>query len=86
MTRTKEKALQNYDSYEKERMIRVIEAINDGRLIYIRFFGKGDRASFHFRDVRDCSGIPYYYLYIFNIKQANEILMGCCIDITSFRL
>lgn len=80
MTRTQEKALLCYDSYEQERMARVIKAISDGRLIYIRFFEDGSGASFYFRDIRNCSGIPYYYLSCFNTKQTNVILMGCCVD------
>ena len=84
MTGTQEKALLHYDSSEQERMARVIKAISDGRLINIRFFEDGSGASFYFRDIRDCSGIQNYYLACFDTKQTNVILMGSCINKTSF--
>lgn len=86
MTRKQEKALLSYDSYEQERMARVIKAIADGRLIYMRFFEDGSGASFYFRDFRDCADIPYYYLTSFDTEQTNVILMGRCIDKKSFGL
>ena len=86
MTSKQEKAFQSYDSYEQERMTKVINAIADGRMIYIRFFEDRSGASFYFRDFRDCCDIPYYYLTCFDTEQTNLILMGCCIDKTSFGL
>lgn len=86
MTSTQDKALLSYDSYEKERMIKVINAIDNGRLIYIRFFKDGRGISFYFRDANNLADIPHYCLYVFNAKQANIILMGCCIDISSFNI
>lgn len=78
MTTKQEKALQSYDSNEQERMTMVINAINGGRIIYMRFFEDGSGADFYFRDTHDTSGNPWYFLYSFDTKQTNIILMGCC--------
>lgn len=80
MTRKQEKAILCYNSYDQERIAKVIIAINDGRLIYMRFFEDGSGASFYFRDISDCGCIPNYYLSSFNTEQTNVILMGCCFD------
>lgn len=79
-------ALQCYDSYQKERMGRVIRAINDGRLIYIRFFEDNSGASFYFRELNDIINSDWYFLFSFNAKQTNIILTGCLINIKSFGL
>ena len=86
MITKQEKALRYYDGDKKERMKRVINAIAGGRLIYMRFFEDGSGASFYFRDTHDVSGNPWYFLYNFNTEDTNIILMGCCIDKTSFGL
>ena len=84
MTTKQEKALQCYDSNEQERMTKVIEAINSGRLIYVRFLMDCSGVNFYCRDNNDMSVNPSYFLYCFDTKQANVILMGSCIDITTF--
>ena len=82
----KQDALLCYDSNERERMIKVINAIADGRLIYIRFSHDLSGASFYYRDPFANHGLPGSVCSHFNSEQSSVILMGCCIDITSFGL
>lgn len=82
----KQDALLCYDSNERERMMKVINAITDGRLIYIRFNHDLSGASFYFRDPFANHGLPGSIKSCFNSEQTSVILMGCCIDNTSFGL
>lgn len=82
----KQDALLCYDSNERERMMKVINAIDDGRLIYIRFNHDLSGASFCYRDHFANHGLPGSFVSCFNSEQSSVILMGCCIDITSFEL
>ena len=86
MKKRQEEALKCYDSCQRERMERVIKAIADGRLIYIRFFDDNDKASFYFKGSNDMTSTGRCFLYCFDTEQTSVILMGCLIDITSFGL
>ena len=76
----KNKALECYDSYDRERMTKVMNAIDEGRLIYLRFFEDGSGASFYWKGTHSSCNIPYYYLTSFDAKQTSVILMGRHID------
>ncbi len=73
-------SLQKYEGHLKDRMIKVINAIADCRLIYIKFLDDGSGATFYYRDKGD------YYLTTFDINQTNVILMSNKIDKHSFGL
>lgn len=82
----KQNALLRYDSNERERMMKVINAIANGRLIYIRFNHDLSGACFYYKDPFVNHGLPGSVCSCFNSEQSSVILMGCCIDITSFRI
>lgn len=80
----KHDALECYDSNERERMMNVIRAIVNGRIIYIRFNPDGSGASFYYK-------IPFinkkgsqYEIEAFDEEQSKIILMGCVIERDSF--
>lgn len=83
---TKQNALECYDSNERERMTKVINAIADNRLIYIRFNPDCSGASFYYRDPFANHGLPGTVISSFDTEQTNVILMGCYIEKKSFGL
>lgn len=82
----KQDAIKYYDSNERERMTKVINAIDNGRLIYIRFNPDSSGASFYYRDPFANHGLPGTIISCFNTEQTSVILMGCCIEKKSFGL
>ena len=83
---TKQTALECYDSNERERMTKVINAIDNGRLIYMRFNPDCSGASFYYRDPFANHGLPGTVISCFDAEQTGVILMGCCIEKKSFGL
>lgn len=83
---TKQNALECYDSNERERMTKVINAIADNRLIYIRFNTDCSGASFYYRDPFANHGLPCTVISSFDTEQTSVILMGCYIEKKSFGL
>ena len=82
----KQNILECYDSNEQERMIRVMRAIDNGRLIYIRFNPDRSGASFYYRDPFANHGLPGTIISCFDAEQTSVIFMGCCIEKKSFGL
>ena len=82
----KKNALECYDSIERERMTKVINAISEGRLVYIRFFEDGSGASFYYWRIHKYYNIRWYHIENFEQEQTRVILMGCCIDKKTFGL
>lgn len=80
----KHDALECYDSNEQERMINVIRAIVNGRLIYIRFNPDGNGASFYYRNPIINKNDSQYHIEAFDEEQSKIILMGCVIERDSF--
>ena len=82
----KQNALKCYDSNERERMTKVINAIDNGRLIYIRFNPDNSGASFYYQDPFANNSLPGTVISCFDTEQTSVILMGCCIEKKSFGL
>ena len=80
----KRNVLECYDSNEQERMINVMRAIDNGRLIYIRFNTDGDGTSFYYRNTIINKKGEHYALEAFDEEQSKIILMGCVIERDSF--
>ena len=78
-------ALECYDSNERERMKNVINAIVNGRLIYIRFNPDGSGTSFYYRNAIVNRKGEQYALEAFDEEQSKIILMGCVIERDSFK-
>lgn len=76
--------LECYDSNEQERMISVMRAIDNGRLIYIRFNPDGSGTSFYYRSTFSNKGGCQFALEAFDEEQSKIILMGCVIERDSF--
>ena len=77
-------ALECYDSNERERMKNVINAIVNGRLIYIRFNPDGSGTSFYYRKHVVIRKGSQYAIEAFDEEQSKIILMGCIIVRKSF--
>lgn len=77
--------LECYDSNEQERMINVMRAIDNGRLIYIRFNQDGSGTSFFYRNTGINRNESRYALEAFDEEQSKIILMGCIIEHDSFK-
>lgn len=73
-----------YDSNEQQRMMNVISAIVNGRLIYIRFNPDGSGASFYYRKHVVIKKGSQYAIEAFDEEQSKIILMGCLIERNSF--
>ena len=82
----KQNYLECYDSNEREHMTKVINAIANDRLIYIRFNPDCSGASFYYRDPFANHGLPGTVISCFDAEQTSVILMGCCIEKKSFGL
>ena len=80
----KQDALKCYDSNERERMMNVISAIVNGRIIYIRFNPDGSGASFYYRNPIVNKKGNQYAIEAFDEEQSKIILMGCVIERDSF--
>lgn len=80
----KQDALKCYDSNEQERMMNVISAIVNGRLIYIRFNPDGSGASFYYRNPIVNKKGNQYAIEAFDEEQSKIILMGFVIERDSF--
>ena len=83
---TKQTALECYDSNERERLTKVINAIDNGRIIYIRFNPDCSGACFYYRDPFANHGLPGTVISCFDTEQTSVILMGCCIEKKTFGL
>ena len=81
----KQNVLECYDSNEQERMINVMRAIDNGRLIYIRFNPDGYGTSFYYRNAIVNRKGEQYALEAFDEEQSKIILMGCVIERDSFK-
>lgn len=81
----KQNVLECYDSNEKERMINVMRAIDNGRLIYMRFNPDGSGTSFYYRYAIVNRKGEQYALEAFDEEQSKIILMGCVIERDSFK-
>ena len=81
----RQNVLECYDSNEQERMIRVMRAIDNGRLIYIRFNPDGNGTSFYYRNAIVNRKGEQYALEAFDEEQSKIILMGCVIERDSFK-
>ena len=81
----KQNVLECYDSNEQERMINVIRAIDNGRLIYIRFNPDGNGTSFYYRNAIVNRKGEQYTIEAFDEEQSKIILMGCVIERDSFK-
>ena len=80
----KQEALECYDSNERERMMNVIRAIVNGRLIYIRFNPDGSGSSFYYRNQIVNRKGGQYALEAFDEEQSKIILMGIVVERDSF--
>lgn len=80
----KQNILECYDNNEQERMISVMRAIDNGRLIYIRFNPDGSGTSFYYRNTYVNRKGEQYTLEVFDEEQSKIILMGCVIERDSF--
>ena len=81
----KQNVLECYDSNEQERMINVMRAIDNGRLIYIRFNPDGNGTSFYYRNAIVNRKGKQYALEAFDEEQSKIILMGCVIERDNFK-
>lgn len=81
----KQNILECYDSNEQERMINVMRAIYNGRLIYMRFNPDGSGTSFYYRNTIVNREDEQYVLEAFDEEQSKIILMGCVIKRDSFK-
>lgn len=81
----KQNILECYDSNEQERMINVMRAIYNGRLIYMRFHPDGSGTSFYYRNTIVNREDEQYVLEAFDEEQSKIILMGCVIKRDSFK-
>lgn len=81
----KQNILECYDSNEQERMISVMRAIDNGRLIYIRFNPDGSGTSFYYKNAILNRKDEQYALEAFDEEQSKIILMGCFIERDSFK-
>lgn len=81
---TKQDALKCYDSNERERMTKVINAIANGWLIYIRFNPDCSGTSFYYRNPIINKNGSQYAIEAFDKEQSEIILMGCVIERESF--
>ena len=81
----KQNVLECYDSDEQERMIKVMRAIDNGRLIYMRFNPDGSGASFYYRNTDINRNGTQFALEAFDEEQSKIILMGCVIERDSFK-
>ena len=80
----KQEALRCYDSNERERMMNVIKAIVNGRLIYMRFNPDGSGTSFYYRNTIINRKGGQYALEAFDEEQSKIILMGIVVERDSF--
>ena len=80
----KQDALKCYDSNERERMINVIKAIVNGRLVYMRFNPDGNGTSFYYRNPIINRKGGQYTLEAFDEEQSKIILMGIVVERDSF--
>ena len=81
----KQNVLECYDSNEQERMINVMRAIDNGRLIYVRFNPDGSGTNFYYRIPNINGKGTQYFLEAFDEEQSKIILMGCVIERDSFK-
>ena len=81
----KQNVLECYDSDEQERMIKVMRAIDNGRLIYMRFNPDGSGTSFYYRNTDINRNGTQFALEAFDEEQSKIILMGCVIERDSFK-
>ena len=81
----RQNVLECYDSNEQDRMISVMRAIDNGRLIYIRFNPDGNGTSFYYRNAIVNRKGEQYALEAFDEEQSKIILMGCVIERDSFK-
>ena len=80
----KQEALKCYDNNERERMMNVIRAIVNGRLVYMRFNPDGSGTSFYYRiPIINRKG-EQYALEAFDEEQSKIILMGIVVERDSF--
>lgn len=80
----KQEALEYYDSNERERMMNVMRAIINGRLIYIRFNPDGSGTNFYYRNQIVNKKGNQYAIEAFDEEQSKIILMGCVVERDSF--
>lgn len=80
----KKNALECYDSNEQKRMMNVIRAIVNGRLIYMRFNPDGGGTSFYYRNTIMNRRGGKYALEAFDEEQSKIILMGLVVERDSF--
>ena len=81
----KQNVLECYDSNEQERMISVMRAIDNGRLIYMRFNPDGSGTSFYYKSTIINRNGTQFALEAFDEEQSKIILMGCVIERDSFK-
>lgn len=80
----KQIALECYDSNEQKRMMNVIRAIVNGRLVYMRFNPDGSGTSFYYRNPIMNRRGEQYALEAFDEEQSKIILMGLVVERDSF--
>ena len=80
----KQDALKCYDGNERERMMNVIKAIVNGRLVYMRFNPDGSGTSFYYRNPIMNRRGGQYTLEAFDEEQSKIILMGIVVERDSF--
>ena len=81
----KQNILECYDNNEQERMINVMRAIDNGRLIYMRFNPDGSGTSFYYKNTIINRNETQFALEAFDEEQSKIILMGYVIERDSFK-